>query len=497
MIHSKKFRLSLMGFTAAVALAGCFGADKVASPGEGVLVGGGSGSSSSSSSGSSSSGAADNCPTGFSNVGVVAGLRNCQLPNRIAGNLVLAKLPGVIYSISGRVAVGDDQGANPAAPITGTEKGILTIAPGVKVFGSSGLDYIVVQRGSQIFAEGTAADPIIFTSRQSVLGETNVESDGQWGGLVIAGRAPTNVCPGTVTPPNIACDGGQIEGTNAFYGGNSVADNSGVLKYVRVMHSGFEVLPGNELNGITFAGVGNGTTLEYIQVHNSSDDGVEFFGGAANVKHLVLTGISDDALDTDTGYRGNIQFLIVKGSTARGDRLFEMSCAGNKSYCSHPVVSNATIIRRSSIASNGLEINTDTDLTLVNSVIYNTGPTSTFGIRIAGSGTELASPNFQSVYMGGFTTAFSSPATTTIFGLGANNTASGASTLADFVNGANETAVTVFPFTTLNSTTNGGSINGVANGNFFTPVTYIGAVRDSADTWYAGWTCGLVAGSTC
>lgn len=481
MIKSRKFRIALMtggaALGVALTLAACGGADGVASPGEGILVGGGGSSSSSSS--SSSSGAAGACPTGLLDAGMIANntLRACQLPNLITGDLVLNKVAGVAYSINGRVQVGDDLGANPAAPLAGT-KGTLTIAPGVKIFGSAGLDYLIISRGSQIFASGTAADPIIFTSKQGIEGTAGANAIGQWGGLVLAGRAPSNVCPAGVTPPNVACSEGQVEGTNAFYGGNTANDNSGILKYVRVQHSGFEVLPAKELNGITFAGVGSGTTVEYVQVHNSSDDGMEMFGGTVNLKHIILTGNDDDSLDTDNGYRGAIQFLIIKQRENGGDRLFEMSCAGNAAFCSHPMISNATLIRRSSVASNGLELNTGTDLTLINSVIHNTSATTTTGIRITDAATQTAAPTFSSVYMSGFATQFASSGNTAaIFNGGTNNTANGTSTLADFVNGANETAVTVTPATAVNA--------------FFSNVTYVGAVRNSADTWWQGWSCGL------
>lgn len=477
MIKSKKLRMALMGVGAVTAmaavLASCGGADNVASPGEGVIIGGPGGSSSSS---SSSSGAPDTCPSGTLNGGLVAGLRNCQLPNLITGTLSLDKVAGVVYSINGRVQVGDDLGANPAAPLAGS-KGVLNIAPGVKLFGSAGLDYLIVSRGSQIFATGSATDPIIFTSKADIEGTTNENSIGQWGGLVIAGRAPTNVCPAGVTPPNIACSEGQVEGTNAFYGGNTPNDNSGILKYVRVQHSGFEVLPAKELNGITFAGVGSGTTVEYVQVHNSSDDGMEMFGGTVNLKHIILTGNDDDSLDTDNGYRGAVQFLIVKQRETGGDRLFEMSCAGSKSLCSHPMISNATLIRRSSSASNGLELNTGTDLTLINSVIHNTGASTTSGIRVADADTNTAAPAFNSVFMSGFTTALANANTTTLFNAGANNTSAGTSTLNDFVNGANESGVAVTPATPVNSV--------------FTNVSYIGAVSGPTDTWWQGWSCSL------
>ena len=103
---------------------------------------------------------------------------------------------------AGRTEVGTDRGADPAAPVAGSVQGILTIEPGVKLFASGGSDYLLINRGSQIFAEGTATKPIIFTSRQNIEGTTNPSSQGQWGGIVIAGRAPTAVCPAGVTAPN-------------------------------------------------------------------------------------------------------------------------------------------------------------------------------------------------------------------------------------------------------------------------------------------------------
>src|SRR5690606_4686737 len=145
--------------------------------------------------------------------------------------------------------------------------------------GSNGADFLVVNRGSKINAVGTATDPVVFTSRQSVLGTTDLDSIGQWGGVVLLGRAPISNCPGTILPGQPTCEA-EVEGASgALYGGNSETDSTGELRYVRVMHSGFEVLPNVELNGITLAGLGNGTKVEYVQVHNSSDDGFEWFGG--------------------------------------------------------------------------------------------------------------------------------------------------------------------------------------------------------------------------
>lgn len=480
-------RTLLVTSLSALALAACGGgASEVASPGEGVFNpgnGGGNGGGTNPPPGNGQP-AAD-CPTGFTNVGTVANgtLRNCQLPAKITGSLVVPLRAGTVYSITGRVDVGDDMGGDAGAPRAGATKGTLTVEAGVKIFGSAGLDYIVVNRGSQIFADGTATQPIVFTSRQSIEGTTGVDSIGQWGGLVILGRAPISNCPGTATPGTATCEA-QVEGTNAFYGGNSATDNSGVLRYVRVQHSGFQILPNNELNGITFAGVGNGTLVDYVQVHNSSDDGIEWFGGTVNAKHLVFTGIDDDSLDTDVGYNGAIQFVIAVQRTGGGDRITETS-GSNRTPASNPKFANFTFVSRG--ASDALVLNTGTNNVYVNGVVTQAPGTSGACLDIDDANTA---GTFHSVFMS-CPTAFrddssvNGAATGAMFNAGTNNTANGASTLTStFINGANENAVTAYAnLTSLSS--------------FFTPVSYIGAVRNSSDTWWQGWTCGLAAGSTC
>jgi hypothetical protein len=424
---------------------------------------------------------------------VVANLRNCQLPSTITGNFVIPKRDGTIYSISGRVNVGVDLGADPSSPAAGGSQGILTVDPGVRIFGSGGLDYIVVNRGSQIFAVGTVADPVIFTSRQSIEGSTTVDSIGQWGGLVVLGRAPTSAgCPTGVTPPNIACVS-QVEGTNAFYGGNTPSDNSGRLSFVRVQHSGFEILPNNELNGITLAGVGNGTTIENVQVHNSSDDGIELFGGTVNLRNIVLTGNDDDSLDVDTGWRGAVQNVLIVQRANGGDRAFEFSSAGTRtpvtggfSLNTIPRISNATIIGRSS-TSDAMVINSGNGIKLWNSIVVKTGTSACLDIDDAD--TITAAPTFNSVFFS-CTSPFRDDGnlteTTTVFNAGANNTSAGTSSLSGtFINGTNENAVTVT--TPVNH----------AGSTFLTAPTKIGAVSDSAVSWYKTWSCGLTGGTSC
>lgn len=492
----------------ALALAAC-GSSEVASPGEGDF-GGGTGPTTPPVTPPVTPGTpAADCPTGFANVGVVANgtLRACQLPTTITGNLTVPLRAGTVYAISNRTQVGTDMGADPSAPVAGSQQGILTIEAGVRLYGSAGSDYLLVNRGSQIFAEGTATNPIIFTSRANIDGSTTESSQGQWGGVVLAGRAPTAVCPVGVTAPNVACVG-QIEGTSANYGGNTAGDSSGRLRYVQIRYSGFEISPNNELQALTLAGVGTGTTVEYIQAYNSSDDGIEIFGGTVNLRHIVINGADDDGFDVDTGWQGGAQFgIITQRATAvtNGSRGFEWSAApSGTTYYTRPRVSNWTIVGRNAVvaADAVLTLNTGVNPTIINSVVTNPSTSAAACLDIDDAQTVANNPVFRSVYF-----ACSRPyendsnvnaaATEAVFitATNINNTAAGTSTMTApagatlqaqslaFINGTNESAVPV--------------TNAPAVYSWFQNVTYVGAVQNAADTWFTGWTCGLQAGSSC
>lgn len=487
-----KFSMFMVASLSALSLAACGGADNVASPGEGAFppdsgTGGGGGGTTPPPAGQ----AAADCPTGFANLGTVANgtLRACQLPQKITGNLVVPLRAGTIYAISGRTDVGDDRGADPNNPTPGTTQAVLTIEAGVRIFGSGGLDYINVQRGNQIFAEGTATNPIIFTSRSNVDGNSGADLIGQWGGIVIAGRAPIASCPAGTTPPNINCVA-TFEGGVSLYGGNSAADNSGRLRYVQVRYPGFEIQPNRELNGITLLGVGSGTTIDHVQVHNSSDDGIEFFGGTVNLKHVVITGADDDSLDTDEGWRGGVQYLIVRQRANGGDRGFEQSSAGvQASLNSQPKFANFTVIGSGRTGAGDLQVlNTGTGGRFINGV-FTTANAATACIDVDDTSTVAAAPRWDSVVLACGALPFRNDSgvdaaqVTTLFNAGSNNSASHTSTLSGFVNGSNEMGRV--------------ATNPQAIYAFFDNVTYIGAVRDANDTWWSGWTCGLATGSSC
>jgi hypothetical protein len=416
------------------------------------------------------------------------------LSGTVTGNLTLRNLRGVIYSLSGRVNVGTDLGADPAAPTAGATAGILTIDPGTVIFGSAGADALVVNRGSQLFAEGTATRPIIFTSRSNVEGAVNENSIGQWGGIVILGRAPIHTCIGAgVTAGSVGCQS-AVEGlTGAFYGGASPADNSGRIRFVQVRYPGFEVSPGNELNGITLGGVGSGTTFSNIQVHNSSDDGIEWFGGRVNGKYLVVTGADDDSLDTDLGFKGLLQYALVVQRSTGGDRVIEAETAGfeTRTPRSNPRLANFTFISRR--AADPVLLRGGTDWSLINGIIQNTtNPCLDIDgnqtVAAADAATDEAGvPVFRSVTFGCPTAARDESdvplALITPIITGNNNLLPPVTlTLTSiFLPGANETAAVGFNPSTINS--------------FFDAATYVGAFRNATDTWYTGWTCGVGDGA--
>ena len=213
---------------------------------------------------------------------------------------------------------------------------VLTIEPGTVVRGQERAA-LVATRGSKLVAQGTKEAPIVFTSdlREGERGP------GDWGGLVLLGGAPINAKGGV----------DQVEGISsgeAFgeYGGDDEEHDCGRLRYVRVEFAGYELSVDNELNGISVAGCGSKTRLEYVQVHRGSDDGIELWGGSAQAKYIVLSGIQDDSVDWDSGYRGKMQFVVVQQHDD-GDAIIEAdnnADDNDASPRSNPTLYNATFV---------------------------------------------------------------------------------------------------------------------------------------------------------
>ena len=443
---------------------------------------------------------ASGCPTipdpaGLRDAGTITGptgeYRVCELPARLTVSATLEKFAGLLYSINGRVDVGLDRGAAPTADAAV----VLTIRPGVVLYGVTGTSWLVVNRGNRIQAVGTATSPIVFTSRDNVLGLANDDSQGQWGGVVLLGRAPTTDCTvaPAATPGTVDCER-QTEGAvdPAYFGGATANDNSGTIDYVQIRYSGYVLSGNSELQSLTLGGVGSGTTVSHFQSHNSSDDGFEIFGGRPSLRHVVITGADDDNIDTDTGYQGTMQYVIaVQKTSGAADSMIELDSANaleDNTPRTHLKLANFTFVHRNASSGNNAAMlfRGKSDATLVNGVV--TSPMAC--LRLNGTNIltadaanqKVGPPVFQSVVMqcsaapfvgsGGVTVQ----QVTDVFGAGANNNAAfTASLTGTFINGANETAATATDPKTLDAA--------------FDTTTHVGAVRDATDTWYAGWTC--------
>jgi hypothetical protein len=246
-----------------------------------------------------------------------------RVPNAVVlqGNITsdMTLTAGTAYLLRGAVFVAD--GAT------------LTVQAGTTIYGEGATNgTLIVSQGGMIDAQGTPSSPIVFTSDQPV----GSRGRGQWGGLIINGRAPINT--------------GQVafgEGDTGQYGGSVADDNSGTLRYVRVEYAGIEFSPDNELNGIAFQGVGSGTTVDHVQVHMNQDDGIEFFGGTVGVKYALCTGIRDDCFDWTDGWTGKGQFWIAQQWGDDADNGFEADNEGDNNDAtprSNPTIYNVTLV---------------------------------------------------------------------------------------------------------------------------------------------------------
>lgn len=503
-----KFKSLMLACAVGVSLGGCFGGDStsdLASPGNTGsnpgTPGGGNGGGGTDPGGPS----AGDCPTGTTVVDVGTA-KHCLLSGTITQDVTLTA--GNIYQLAnGNVFVGRDVG--PRGDAANGLGVTLTVQPGVTIYGQA-RSQLAVQRGSKLVANGTAASPIIFTSAQdagfaSVLPAANVTStrapftgfapndqySGEWGGVQLLGRARLNTC----TAPAVCEE--TSEGDAGVYGGNLDTDNSGSLRFVQIRYAGFQITSTNELNSLALWGVGSGTTVENIHIHNGGDDNIEFFGGTVDVKRLVLTGAGDDTFDWTYGWRGKAQFVLILQGKARADTDAGIEADNysnnNAEPRSNPTLSNFTLIGRgSSPATIAMRLRVGTSAQVYNTVIGDGWPTSGIQVESARSQGDLGQPggiNLRSVYNSATTpfapSAFAETLRAYFLTPGLNN-AVGVSTLTAYasaagapayVNGANENAVTHFDVTTLDG--------------FFEPVNYIGAVGSRSTNWTVGWTFGL------
>ena len=195
----------------------------------------------------------------------------------------------------------------------------LTIEEGTIIKGTPGTgslaSALIIARGAKINAVGTPSKPIVFTSSSDNIevgqtAGTNLDENdrGLWGGLILLGNAPCSFS-GDITEAQI--EGIPADDTFGLYGGTDAADNSGVLSYISIRHGGALIGEGNEINGLTLGGVGNGTVINNIEVIANIDDGIEFFGGTVNVSNVLVWAQGDDGLDIDQAYSGTIDNAVV------------------------------------------------------------------------------------------------------------------------------------------------------------------------------------------
>ena len=438
-------------------------------------------------------------------------------------------------------------------------KGVtLTIQEGAKVMGkSSGADVaaLVITRGAKIIARGTADKPIVFTSA------AQNPASGDWGGVVLLGTARVNTTltwKGTAVAGLTSVEGGVNDadlglglagsGDAAFPTGND-DDNSGVLQFVRIEYAGYAYQPDNELNSLTMAAVGRGTTISHIQVTYAKDDAFEWFGGTVNCKYLIAYKTQDDDFDSDNGYNGNVQFgIILRDSVIADISTSEAFESDNNSggtattFQTSAVFSNITAIgpridptygKGNTLYRAGAHIRRNTGISIMNSIfagwprgfqfdassgvpvdknvtdsvirIKNTtlaGNTVNIDyVRSTGSSATYATNNDG---IAGLTTWFSTPA----FGNTILNTATGDVLKLiqpfnylnpDFTPFANANTSTANIASTLGTlgigvhldyTKNGAFTDSKLQNAFFEKVTFRGAVATSGpnQTWWKGWT---------
>lgn len=230
---------------------------------------------------------------------------------------------GTVYQLAGRITV--------TAGVT------LTIEPGTIIKGEAGTGAnataLLVARGGKLNANGTATSPIIFTSVADEIdyadmaagnfASPNLEAsvNGLWGGVIVLGKAPISASNDVGDVSEVQIEGIPTSDPNGLYGGNDAADNSGTIRYISIRHGGANIGAGNEINGLTLGGVGNGTIIENVEIVGNQDDGIEWFGGSVNVSNAVVFNCGDDGIDTDQAWSGTLSNVVVIGAIGHSFEL--------------------------------------------------------------------------------------------------------------------------------------------------------------------------------
>lgn len=411
------------------------------------------------------------CPAGTT-AGSVP--RSCVLTGLITHDMTLTN--DTTWELQGLVTVGGDD-ANSAT---------VTIQPGTLITGRGDTaDYLYVNPGSKLIANGTPYAPIIFTSpKDGKLGET--PAPGDWGGVVLSGNAPDNKCPAA------PFDCRSEFNPDLRYGGNDPHDSSGSLRYVQSRYAGYVFSEGREVNSFTFQAVGDGTVVDHLQAYRGKDDGYEFFGGTVNAKYLISYEGGDDGFDWDEGFSGKVQFAFVKWAPEAlalgNDNGFESSNQNENNDAlprATPSWSNVTFIGNGNGGGNGIHLKEGTAGHISNIVVKD--------FNKAGKGCLFVDHAATAAQVGGtdLTLDHAWLDCTTNFVDGTNGVAGKAQALFDAGAGNHTGNPQLGMFLPANGSPLTAAGRLASDDAFFTAAPYIGAFRDANDDWTRGWTFGI------
>ena len=266
--------------------------------------------------------------------------------SNITEDLLISPLDdGGAHIFEGSLFIGENCDSDQCLSSKGLEKGgdgpTLTIEAGSTLAFQSNKSFLIVNRGALILARGREDAPITFTSESDINGQLTGDQYNavqQWGGVVINGFGITNKCAyegssrGSLTTSDCHVSAEGAAGLDeSHYGGDNDGDSSGVLEYVIVKHTGAEVANGDELNGISFGGVGDGTVVNNLQVYSTYDDGIEMFGGSFDITNFLAMYVRDDSIDIDEGYNGTITNSLVIQAEDIGNHCIESDGLGSYS----------------------------------------------------------------------------------------------------------------------------------------------------------------------
>ena len=472
---------------------------------------------------------------------------NCTYPDIVgAGNNLQTDLfipaldNGGAHIFEGSLFVGDTCNTDACLAANGIAQGgdgpTLTIEAGATLAFRTSSDFLVINRGSRMLARGRADAPITFTSVSDVNGTVGPEDVQQWGGMVINGFGVTNDCDytGTRGQAGFALNGEchvDSEGSAGLdenqHGGINDDDNSGELSYVVVKHTGATVGNGDELNGITFAGVGRGTIVNNLQVYSTFDDGIEMFGGAFDIDNFVAVYVRDDSIDLDAGWQGTINNALVIQAETIGNHCIESDGIASYSglgagvaddFIARNLNTRVTINNLTCIISptptqgdfdpgagwrfrEGIFFNLNDSMVITSFAANNQDALNdNYCLRIddpeTEAGTANGDSNLNSVIYACQETYRDTPEQTFADGEGnvaatiANNTAVSATAMNDADLQLLEGTIPVYSIDFATSQVDGAVPNASATP---TSGTFLGALSLGGDDWIAGWTYGINA----